>query len=102
MTGPTSPTNLPISNMPKINFRFLVNGIDYGIHKLEVKFDSRTDTATYRQKQPMASISWGDCKQFISDETLLGRTMTMYRDTESGTVADDGSRKNYTYVIEIE
>lgn len=86
----------------EINFRFLVNGIDYGIHKLEVKFDSRTDTATYRQKQPMASISWGDCKQFISDETLLGRTMTMYRDTESGTVTDDGSRQNYTYVIEIE
>lgn len=86
----------------EINFRFLVNGIDYGVHTLEVKFDSRTDTATYRQKQPMASISWGDCKQFISDETLLGRTMTMYRDTESGTITDDGSRKNYTYVIEIE
>lgn len=86
----------------EINFRFLVNGIDYGAHELEVKFDARTDTATYRQKQPMASISWGDCKQFISDETLLGRTMTMYRDTESGTITDDGSRKNYTYVIEIE
>lgn len=86
----------------EINFRFLVNGIDYGVHKLEVKFDSRTDTATYRQKQPMASISWGDCKQFISNETLLGRTMTMYRDTESGTTSEDGSRKNYTYVIEIE
>ena len=85
----------------EINFRFLVNGIDYGIHKLEVKFDSRTNTATYLQKQPMASISWGDCKQFISDETLLGRTMTIYRDINSGITSDDGSRKNFTYVIEI-
>ena len=85
----------------EINFRFLVGGIDYGVHKLEVKFDSRTDTATYRQKQPMASISWGDCKQFISDETLLGRVMTMYRDTESGTISPNGTPKNCTYVIEI-
>ena len=85
----------------EINFRFLVGGIDYGVHKLEVKFDSRTDTATYKQKQPMASISWGDCKQFISDETLLGRVMTMYRDTESGTISTDGIPKNCTYVIEI-
>ena len=86
----------------EINFRILVNGIDYGVHKLDVKFDTRTNTASYRQKQGMAHLSWGDCKQFISDETLLGRTMTMYRDAESGTITDDGSRKNYTYVIEIE
>lgn len=86
----------------KISFRILVNGIDYGIHKLDVKFDTRTDTASFRQKQGMTHLSWGDCKQFISDETLLGRTLTMYRDTESGTDTDDGSRKNYTYVIEIE
>ena len=98
LMGKLLPRHLEI--IYEINFRFLVNGIDYGIHKLEVKFDSRTDTATYRQKQPMASISWGDCKQFISDETLLGRTMTMYRDTESGTVTDDGSRKNYTYPVQ--
>ena len=86
----------------EVNFRFLVNGIDYGIHRLEIKFDSRTNTATYLQKQPMASISWGECKQFLANEALLERTMTIYRDTATGEVSEDGSRKNATYVIEIE
>lgn len=86
----------------EINFRFLVNGIDYGIHRLEVKFDSRTDTPTYLQKQPMASISWGDCKQFLASEALLERTMTMYRDMATGEESEDGIRRNATYVIEIE
>ena len=52
----------------EVNFRFVVNGIDYGVHRLEIKFDSRTNTATYLQKQPMASISWGECKQFLASE----------------------------------
>lgn len=85
----------------EVNFRFVINSIDYGVHKVEIKYDSRTDTATYHQKQPMASISWGDCKQFICDESLLGRVMTIYRDTDSGKVMPDGSRKDCTYLIDI-
>ena len=86
----------------EINFRFLVNGIDYGVHKLEIKFDSRTNTASYLQKQPMASISWGECKQFLADEALLNCIMTIYRDTSTGEAAEDGSLRNATYIIEIE
>lgn len=86
----------------EVNFRFVVNGIDYGVHRLEIKFDSRTNTATYLQKQPMASISWGECKQFLASEALLERTMTIYRDTATGEASKDGSRRNATYVIEIE
>lgn len=60
-------------------FYFIIDGVEYGKHELEIKHDTRTDTATYLQKQPMTHLMWGSCKTLISNRNLLGKELTLYK-----------------------
>lgn len=72
--------------LAEVDFQFIIRGIDYGVHRMTVTNDTRTDTATYKQKQPMSEIRWGETRQLIARDDLLERTMRIYRDPEEPTL----------------
>jgi len=63
-------------------FQIIIRGVDYGVHKLIVTNDTRTNTVSYKQKQPMSALRWGDARPLIAKTDLLERTMLLYRDTD--------------------
>lgn len=60
-------------------FHFIIEGINYGEHELELKHDIRTDTKTYEQRQPMTHLLWGNAKKFIANRNLLEKHLTLYQ-----------------------
>ncbi len=72
--------------------RFVIKGIDYGIFPITITHNPRTDTASYRQKNSMTQLSWGETKNLIAQDELIGKTATLYKDV---TVADA-----FTLIIE--
>lgn len=60
-------------------FHFIINGIDNGTFRLTMKYDSRTNTAAYKQRQPNVHLMWGDAKDIIKNRNLLGEIMYLYR-----------------------
>ena len=72
--------------------RFVINGTDYGIFPITITHNPRTDTASYRQKNSMTQLSWGETKNLIAQDELIGKTATLYKDV---TVADA-----FTLIIE--
>ena len=62
----------------KANFRFVIDGVEYRKYSLSIKFDTRTNTTTYLQKQPMTHLIWGEAKGLIANSNLLGKTLTLY------------------------
>lgn len=62
---------------------FIIEGVEIGKYKVEIKHDTRTDTRTYEQRQPMTHLIWGECREFISNRNLLGKEMTLYKVTNS-------------------
>lgn len=63
----------------KAKFHFMIDGIDNGTYTLTMKYDSRTNTASYLQRQPNVHLSWGDAKNIIRNKNLLGQIMHLYR-----------------------
>lgn len=60
-------------------FYFIIDGLEYGKHTLEIKHDTRTNTATYLQKQPMTHLMWGSCKSLVANRNLLDKELTLYK-----------------------
>lgn len=60
-------------------FHFIINGIDNGTYDLTMKYDTRTDTETYNQRQPNVHLMWGVAKDVIKDRNLLGEILHLYR-----------------------
>lgn len=72
--------------------RFVIEGTDYGIFPITITHNPRTDTASYKQKNSMTQLSWGETKNLIAQDELIGKTATLYKDV---TVADA-----FTLIIE--
>ena len=70
------PTHFEYANA---KFHFVIDGIDNGEFELTLKYDSRTDTASYLQRQPNVHLSWGDAKDIIKNRNLIGQIMRMYK-----------------------
>ncbi|CAA0217646.1 conserved hypothetical protein [Tenacibaculum maritimum] len=60
--------------------RFVIQGTDYGVFPIIITHNTRTDTASYRQKNSMTQLSWGKTKSLIAQDELIGKTATLYRD----------------------
>ncbi|WDH98687.1 phospholipase D family protein [Paenibacillus urinalis] len=60
-------------------FHFIIEGINYGEYKLELKHDTRTDTKTYEQRQPMTHLLWGNAKKLIANRNLLEKHLTLFQ-----------------------
>lgn len=73
-------------------FQIVIRGIDYGFYKLTVTNDTRTDTKSYKQRQPMSAMRWGEARSLIARDDLLERSMRLYRDPD-----DEG-----VFVIDID
>ncbi len=75
-------TRLQTSHMERAEARFqlVIRDVDYGVFTLRLSHNSRTDTRAYEQRNSMTQLHWGDARQIIAHEDLLGRTMYLYRD----------------------
>jgi HKD family nuclease len=62
----------------KAQFYFVIDGVNYGKYELEIKHDTRTNTKTYKQRQPMTHLLWGDAKSLVANPNLLGKELTLY------------------------
>ena len=65
-------------------FRFVIKGIDYGIYSLLLSHNTRTDTATFAQRNSMTQIHWGPALHLIAREDLLGSICCLYAPDENG------------------
>lgn len=65
------------------DFVLVIKGLNYGMHRLILKHKTDTESKTYKQRNGMTSIRWGEVSAFVKKRDLLGRTMSLYRNGES-------------------
>jgi len=65
------------------DFRFVINDLDYGVYRLKLTHNSKTDTLAYIQKNSMTQMSWGEAKRLIADRELIGKTLFLLRNIET-------------------
>jgi len=61
------------------DFEMIIKGINYGIYKLKLTHNTRTDTRSYEQLNAMTQIHWGEAKALIAQDDLLGRILKLYK-----------------------
>lgn len=62
-------------------FKLVIKGVDYGEYELRIGHTTSTDSAAYLQKNAMTRLSWGAAREHIAKEEYIGRTMSLYRDS---------------------
>lgn len=70
----------PGKELAEAEFQLVIRSVDYGVHTLTVTNDTRRNTKSFAQLQPMSALRWGGVRELIAREDLLGRTMRLYRD----------------------
>jgi len=78
--------------LAEADFQIVIRSLDYGVYRLTITHDTRTNTISYKQRQPMSALRWGIARPLIARADLLNRKMRLYRD---GLKAD-------TFIIEID
>ena len=63
----------------EVSCELIIKGINCGEFKLKLTHNPRTNTESYKQKNAMTGISWGDAKPVIAKKDLLGRELRLYR-----------------------
>ena len=66
------------------DFRFIIKGIDCGVFNLKLSHNTRTDTATYAQRNSMTQIHWGEALPLVAREDLLGSICCLYSPQNDG------------------
>jgi HKD family nuclease len=67
----------------KATFRININDINMGEFVLDVNHNSDVTSRSYEQRNAMTNISWGEAKEIIAKQELLGKTLTLFKDTNS-------------------
>ncbi|WP_440091698.1 hypothetical protein ACTACL_15300 [Pseudomonas syringae] len=62
-------------------FKLVIKGVNRGSYFLTVNHDTRTDTPSYKQRNFMTQLHWGQTLPILRDQDLLGRTMRLSRAT---------------------
>lgn len=62
----------------RADFEIIILGENYGVFNLEIKHDPRTNTSSYKQRNVMTHLKWGNAKHLIRKESLLGYTLKIY------------------------
>ena len=62
-------------------FSLVIKGISYGEFRLHVRHNTDKTITTYKQRNAMTRLSWGDMREFIANRNLIGRTLSIYRNT---------------------
>ena len=76
---PDEKANLSHLERAKAVFKIIVQGTDEGDFELRLSHNTKIDTKTYKQKNSMTSISWGDAKKVIAKNELIGKTEKLYK-----------------------
>ena len=58
-------------------FNIVLDGKAMGSFKLRLTHNTRTDTHSYKQKNSMTSISWGEAKKVIAKNRLIGKSVAL-------------------------
>lgn len=66
-----------------VQFKIIVNGENQGIFELKIRHNTDTNSSTYKQKNSMTSVSWGNAKSVIAKEELIDKTVKLYKSTSS-------------------
>lgn len=69
-----------------VNMRIIISGIDYGIYNLKLSHNTKTDTPSYLQKNSMTQLSWGEAKNLVGQDELIGKTAKIYKDQTTSNV----------------
>lgn len=64
-------------------FRLIVRGVDRGLFRLPIRHTTSTTSASYRQRNAMTRLSWGDAREFVAQRNLIGRTMELHQDASN-------------------
>ncbi len=76
-TNPASSS--PHLERATIHTEIVIKNHSYGMYELEVTHDPRTDTSSYKQRNSMTKIKWGEARALIARRDLLDRTLRLYR-----------------------
>jgi len=60
-------------------FELVIKNISYGQFDLLLSHKTDKNSATYKQKNFMTQVHWGDAKPLIAKNDLLGRSLYLYR-----------------------
>lgn len=63
-------------------FRIIVKGVDHGTYELTLSHNISKTSPSYRQKNAMTSLQWGDAKAVVGSPALLGGTLRLYKGVE--------------------
>jgi HKD family nuclease len=63
----------------EVTFNIIIDGKSAGTFKLSLTHNTKTDTRSYKQKNSMTSISWGEAKKVIAKDILIGKSATLYK-----------------------
>lgn len=74
-------SNLTHLERAKAIFKIIVQGEEKGDFELKLTHNTRTDTKTYKQRNSMTSISWGEAKKVIAKNELIGKTVKLYQNS---------------------
>lgn len=74
-------TRSPTVDEATATFQLVLRAIDYGDFELTIRHTTDKSSESYRQKNAMTRLSWGPIAAHISKQDLIGRSLTLYRDT---------------------
>jgi len=60
-------------------FELVVKNLNYGKFRLRLTHNTKTTSKTYRQRNAMTQVHWGDALPVVARRDLLKRTMCLYR-----------------------
>lgn len=60
-------------------FELVIKNLNYGKFRLRLTHNTKTTSRTYRQKNAMSQLHWGDALPVVTRRDLLGRIMYLYR-----------------------
>ena len=61
------------------NFELVVKNLNYGVFNLKLSHLTDKNSTSYKQKNFMTQLHWGDAKQYVAKRDLLGRILYLYR-----------------------
>ena len=61
------------------NFELVVKNLNYGVFKLKLSHLTDKNSTSYKQKNFMTQLHWGEAKQYVAERDLLGRILYLYR-----------------------
>lgn len=65
-------------------FRIVIMNVDYGTYQLVVSHNTKTDSANFLENNYTTHLSWGEAKNLIRDRELIGKTLFLLKNKETG------------------